>query len=84
MRVIIHENEKKIGTWLGDYIAARINEFGPTANKPFVLGLATGSSPITTYARLIEIHKEGRLSFEHIITFNMDEYVGLPQDHPES
>lgn len=84
MRVIIHENEKKIGTWLGDYIAARINEFNPTANKPFVLGLATGSSPITTYARLIEIHKEGRLSFEHIITFNMDEYVDLPQDHPES
>lgn len=84
MRVIICENEKKIGTWLGDYIASRINVAKPTAAKPFVLGLATGSSPISAYQRLVELHKSGKLSFEHVVTFNMDEYVGLPQTHPES
>jgi len=36
------------------------------------------------YKKLIEIHKAGKVSFQHVITFNMDEYVGLPQDHPES
>lgn len=84
MRVVICKDEKEIGAWLGDYIATRINAAAPTANKPFVLGLATGSSPITTYQRLIELYKSGKVSFAHVITFNMDEYVGLPQSHSES
>ncbi|KAF7965178.1 hypothetical protein HWV62_45246, partial [Athelia sp. TMB] len=61
-----------------------INDFAPTAEKPFVLGLPTGSSPIPTYKALIKLVKDGKLSFKHVITFNMDEYVGLPKDHPES
>jgi len=66
------------------YIRDRINHFHPTSEKPFVLGLPTGSSPLGTYKRLIEMYKKGELSFDHIITFNMDEYVGLPQDDPQS
>jgi glucosamine-6-phosphate deaminase len=49
-----------------------------------VLGLPTGSSPIGTYQHLVKLFKNGELSFKHVITFNMDEYVGLPRDHPES
>ncbi|KAG1775059.1 hypothetical protein EV702DRAFT_1236596 [Suillus placidus] len=52
--------------------------------KPFVLGLPTSSSPIPTYKALINKVKEDSLSFKHVITFNMNKYVGLPHDHSES
>jgi hypothetical protein len=55
--------------------AQRINAFAPTAEKPFVLGLPTGSSPLATYKALVRMHKAGEISFQHVITFNMDEYV---------
>ena len=44
----------------------------------------SGSTPILTYKKLVEAYKAGRVSFKHVVTFNMDEYVGLPRDHPES
>jgi len=47
------------------------------------LGLATGSSPVGLYKRLVEAHKKG-LSFKHIQTFNLDEYVGLSKNHDQS
>ncbi|KAF5388836.1 hypothetical protein D9757_005603 [Collybiopsis confluens] len=84
MRLIIRENPAAVGDYIANYICRRINDFGPTAEKPFVLGLPTGSSPIPTYKALIKLVKAGHLSFKHVVTFNMDEYVGLPQDHPES
>jgi len=62
----------------------RINDFKPTPEKPFVLGLPTGSSPIPTYKHLITLVKAEKLSFKNVVTFNMDEYVGLPSDHSES
>ena len=62
----------------------RINEFQPTAERPFVLGLPTGSSPIGTYKELIALNKAGKVSFKNVVTFNMDEYVGIPEDHPQS
>lgn len=49
-----------------------------------VLGLATGSTPIDTYAELVKLHKAGVLDFSKVKTFNLDEYVGLPVSHPES
>ena len=55
-----------------------------TAGKPTVLGLATGSTPVRLYRELIRRHKEEGLSFANVITFNLDEYFGLPGDHPES
>lgn len=84
MRLIIHENYDKLSTWAAHYIVRKIRKFKPTAEKPFVLGLPTGSSPIGTYKELVRLHKEGRISFKDVITFNMDEYVGVPEEHPES
>lgn len=54
------------------------------ANKPAVLGLATGSTPVRLYRELIRRHREEGLSFANVITFNLDEYYGLAGDHPES
>lgn len=70
--------------WAAEHVIERINAFAPTPEKPFVLGLPTGSSPEGMYAALVKANKEGRVSFKNVITFNMDEYVGLPEDHPES
>ena len=52
--------------------------------KTFVLGLATGSTPVPFYRELIRLHRDEGLSFENVITFNLDEYYGLQRDHPES
>ena len=84
MRLLIQPTYEAMSRWAADYIALRINRAAPTAERPFVLGLPTGSSPIGTYKRLIELCQQGRVSFRHVVTFNMDEYVGLPEDHPES
>jgi glucosamine-6-phosphate deaminase len=84
MRVIIQPNYDMVSKWVANYVAKRINEFKPTAKKPFVLGLPTGSSPIGTYKELIKLYKKGVVSFKNVVTFNMDEYVGIPEDHPES
>jgi len=84
MRMVIHDNYEALSKWTAYHIAKRIKDFGPTKGKPFVLGLPTGSSPIGTYKNLIDLNKAGKVSFENVVTFNMDEYVGLPKDHPES
>ena len=84
MRVIIEPDSEKLSQWAAEYVIAKINAAQPTAEKPFVLGLPTGSSPIGMYKALVKANKEGRVSFKHVLTFNMDEYVGLPESHPES
>lgn len=68
----------------GSPVIERINDFSPTAERPFVLGLPTGSSPLPIYRALIAAYEQGKISFQHVVTFNMDEYVGLSRDHPES
>ncbi|MFQ5649878.1 MAG: glucosamine-6-phosphate deaminase [bacterium] len=84
MRIVIQENYATLSKWVADYVADQINKAHPTREKPFILGLPTGSSPLGAYENLIELCKQGKLSFEHVITFNMDEYVGIPEDHPQS
>ena len=84
MRLIIQPDYVGISQWAADYVVQKINAAAPTAAKPFVLGLPTGSSPLGMYRALVAAHQAGRVSFEHVVTFNMDEYVGIPQDHPES
>lgn len=64
---------------VGEYVAKRINAHFEHTDRPFVLGCPTGSSPLDTYKTLIQIHREGRVSFKNVITFNMDEYVALPK-----
>ncbi len=84
MRVIIENDYQKMSQWAAEHVIERINAFKPTEEKPFVLGLPTGSSPEGMYACLVKANKEGRVSFKNVLTFNMDEYVGLPEEHPES
>ena len=84
MRLIIKQDYQSISQWAADYVVARINAAKPTAERPFVLGLPTGSSPLGMYKALIEANKAGKVSFQHVVTFNMDEYIGLPEGHPES
>ena len=84
MRVIIEQNQQNGSVWAANYIAEAINRKAAVTDTPFVLGLPTGSTPLGTYQELIRLHKEGKVSFKNVITFNMDEYVGLPEDHPQS
>ena len=84
MRVLILENYDRLSVWAARYIAEKINTYKPTHDNPFVLGLPTGSSPLGTYKELIAMHKAGKVSFKNVVTFNMDEYMGIPKDHPQS
>ena len=84
MRVIIQPNYANISRWTAQYIVDKINKANPTPERPFVLGLPTGSTPIGTYRELIRLNKEGKVSFRNVVTFNMDEYCGIPQNHPQS
>ena len=84
MRLIIEKNYDLMSEWAANYVAKRINEFAPKESNPFVLGLPTGSSPLGMYRKLIELNKEGKVSFRNVVTFNMDEYVGLSPKDPQS
>jgi glucosamine-6-phosphate deaminase len=84
MRILIQESYQALSKWVAHHIAQKINEANPTPERPYVLGLPTGSSPIGTYQELIELYKQGKVSFKNVVTFNMDEYVGLPEDDPQS
>lgn len=82
MRVIIQSDYEKMCTWAANYIMSAINAH--KESRPFVLGLPTGSSPVGVYKKLAEYNKAGKVTFRNVVTFNMDEYVGLPADHPQS
>ncbi|KAJ2865477.1 Glucosamine-6-phosphate isomerase (Glucosamine-6-phosphate deaminase) (GNPDA) (GlcN6P deaminase), partial [Coemansia aciculifera] len=84
MRLIIRDDPKAVAYYTANYVRQRINEFKPTRKRPFVLGLPTGSTPVEVYWHLVDYYKRGEVSFRHVITFSMDEYVGLPRSHPES
>ena len=84
MRLIIEPYYEIASIWVANYITKCINEFAPTEANPFVLGLPTGSSPLGAYKELVKLNKNGKVSFENVVTFNMDEYVNIPKDHPES
>lgn len=84
MRLIIQPNYALVSKWAANYVANTINEFKAAKNNRFVLGLPTGSSPLGLYKELIKLNKEGKVSFKYVTTFNMDEYVNLPESHPQS
>jgi glucosamine-6-phosphate deaminase len=84
MRVIIQNDYENLSLWAARYVANAIRSFAPTADRPFVLGLPTGSSPMGFYKELIRLNREGYLSFANVVTFNMDEYVGLNKEHQQS
>lgn len=84
MRVIIQPTYEMASKWAAAHVVTRINAFKPTVKKPFVLGLPTGSSPLGMYKELARLNKAKVVSFANVVTFNMDEYVGIPKEHPES
>ena len=84
MRVIIKDRSSEVAEWAAAYIVSEIKAKASKSDAPFVLGLPTGSTPLETYKELIRLHKSGEVSFKNVVTFNMDEYVGLEESHPES
>lgn len=84
MRILIFENYIKMSKWAAYYIASKINQSKLIRDKPFVLGLPAGTSPIRTYQELSILFREGKVSFKNVITFNMDEFVGIPEHDPNS
>ena len=84
MRVIIKETSAEVAQWAARLIVDEINAKATKTDAPFVLGLPTGSTPLQTYKELIRLYEAGEVSFKNVITFNMDEYVGLEESHPES
>ena len=79
MRVIIRRNAESACVTAARTIAALVHR-KPNA----VLGLATGGTPVNCYAELIRLHRQGKLDFSNVTTFNLDEYVGLPREHSQS
>ena len=79
MRVVILKTADEVSLRAAEIIANEVRR-RPKA----VLGLATGSTPLATYKRLIECHRAGQLSFAQVTTFNLDEYVDLAPEHPQS
>jgi len=79
MRVNVVKSPEEMGKR-----AAAIIAEGMRSKPHYVLGLATGSTPIPLYQELIRLHKEEGLDFSTTITFNLDEYVGLPPTHDQS
>jgi len=84
MKLIIRDNSEDVTEWAAKYVIKRIKEFNPGPTKYFVLGLPTGGTPLGMYQKLVKAYKNGKISFKYVKTFNMDEYVGLQEQHPES
>lgn len=86
MRIIVKDNYDDTCYWLACYIKNTIikHTLNDNNKRPFILGLPTGSSPIGIYKYLIDFYNRNELSFKNVITFNMDEYVGLSSEHPQS
>lgn len=63
MRLIILQEENAVGDWAANYVIKRINEFKPNADKYFVLGLPTGSTPLKMYAKLVEVRTNSSVNF---------------------
>src|SRR6267154_1656808 len=79
MLVILKRDDEEISLQAAQLIA------GAMRKKPsLALGLATGGTMIGVYKYLVDLHKQGSLNFSRVVTFNLDEYLGLPPAHPQS
>ena len=79
MRIIITNSYEQMGLEAANIVAGQIY-----LKPDSVLGLATGSTPLSLYQRLIAVHETIGLDFSDIKTFNLDEYIGLAPDSPQS
>src|SRR6266404_4272714 len=79
MEVVISQNYNEMSKLAAQMVAELLN------TKPnAVLGMATGSTPLGLYQELVRMYQRGQLDFSRVITFNLDEYVGLHGNHPQS
>lgn len=83
MRQAIFSSVDDASVYLANHVISSIKNFNPTPSSPFILGLPTGSSPEGVYAYLVKAYKRGEISFKNVVTFNMDEYLGLAPSHPQ-
>lgn len=83
IRTLVRPDSSLASRELAAEVSALIRERA-AAGETFVLGLATGSTPVPFYRELVRLHEEEGLSFRNVVTFNLDEYYGLNRDHPES
>jgi glucosamine-6-phosphate deaminase len=79
MLVKIFKNYESMSRHAAEEVARLVHKKADT-----VLGLATGSTPLRLYQELLKIHERDGLDFSKVVTFNLDEYVGLPRSHPQS
>ena len=79
MRVIVERDPGSVSRHAAQFVSGLIRR-DPTC----VLGLATGGTPLGLYGELIRLHREEGLDFSRVVTFNLDEYVGLAPTHPQS
>ena len=79
MKVIIAKDYDEMSRLAAEEMA-KVVEVKPNA----VLGLATGGTPVGMYKELIKMNKDGKIDFSNVTTVNLDEYVGLAGDHPQS
>ncbi len=79
MNLVVLENGKEVSRYAARVVAKQL-----LINPKSVLGLATGSTPEGMYSRLVKIFNEDLITFEEAVSFNLDEYVGLPKEHPQS
>ena len=85
MQLLTFSDVNGVADYVAQHIINQIKSFVPTIEKPFlVLGLPTGSTPIPVYERLVTAYQRNEISFKNIVTFNMDEYVGLTDTHCQS
>lgn len=79
-----YKTKEDAADFVANHIVDAINNFNPTQERPFVIGLPTGSSPEPVYAKLIELYKSNKVSFKYVVTFNMDEYCNLAPTNDQS
>ncbi len=79
MQVIIFDDAQQVANSASEWVAELINK----KSNP-VLGLATGSTPISLYEALVNKHKDGLLSFKDTTSFNLDEYLGIDETNQQS
>ncbi len=79
MNIKVFENKAELYQAVTDFYVQVINE-----NPNIILGLATGTTPVPLYKNLIKAYQHNQVSFKNVKTFNLDEYIGLPQTHKES
>ncbi len=79
MEVVIRADYRQMSRVAAQVVVDVLN-----AKPNAVLGMATGSTPLGLYQELVRLHREGQLDFSCVTTFNLDEYVGLPVNHPQS